>query len=505
MPAWIGYDFGIGNKKTIQKYTIVTADENSFYSPKSWEFQGSNDGTNWETIHSVTNEPEWSDGEKREYTFSNNESYSQYRLLFYSNYNPTFPNTLIIDEIEMMEAVSSEPLDQLQNGNTIAEIETGLTNLTITDETFLDFAFDLATTDSSVKPSIDQISVSYEGIFNFAPNDPVINNHNSGTFITNTSPILNFDLEDTDTGDTVKYQIQIDNNSNFSSPVIDFTELSSTSAVRTGVEYTASLGNGQWYWRVRGIDSEGLQSDWSEATNGFFIDTILPASQIKFPGNHGQHFKNIPIIIGGAEDTNGSGLANTLISIKDNVIGKYYDGSAFVNDTETWLTTTGSTIWSYPAPTWMDMRSYTIRSRATDNAGNQEHTDSATFTYDTTNGMEGSLYVSNPAYMNNSDYEIFYPVSTPIPNNGEVWVDFPEEFTFSSWMEAADIEVISNTPGEISSSITTIDRAEKKLTTVISGSGLIAGSILTISIDNLRIHNPSVKGDYDVEINTYGV
>lgn len=46
-------------------------------------------------------------------------------------------------------------------GNTVSEIQTGLTNLTITDETHLDFVFDLYTTNSAVSPSVDQVTLDY--------------------------------------------------------------------------------------------------------------------------------------------------------------------------------------------------------------------------------------------------------------------------------------------------------------------------------------------------------
>ena len=50
------------------------------------------------------------------------------------------------------------------NGNTIAEIQTGLTNLNITTETYIDFVFDLSTTDVNVTPNIDLITINYTEI-----------------------------------------------------------------------------------------------------------------------------------------------------------------------------------------------------------------------------------------------------------------------------------------------------------------------------------------------------
>ncbi len=69
----------------------------------------------------------------------------------------------------------------------------------------------------------------------------------------------------------------------------------------------------------------------------------------------------------------------------------------------------------------------------------REHTDAITFTYDTVNGSEGSIYVSNPGVMNNSDYQIFYPNTAGIPTNGYMEIDFEDTFAFSPWLEDGDV------------------------------------------------------------------
>jgi len=61
----------------------------------------------------------------------------------------------------------------------------------------------------------------------------------------------------------IKYQIQIDNNADFTSPEIDFTEANYSASPRTNTEFTPSpLSSGDWYWRIKAIDDEGLESDW---------------------------------------------------------------------------------------------------------------------------------------------------------------------------------------------------------------------------------------------------
>jgi CSLREA domain-containing protein len=71
----------------------------------------------------------------------------------------------------------------------------------------------------------------------------------------------------TSVANATSYEIQIDNNSTFSSPEAGFTGMS--------LSYTApTLADGVYYWRVRGLSSAGL-GPWSASRN-FMIDTTAP-------------------------------------------------------------------------------------------------------------------------------------------------------------------------------------------------------------------------------------
>lgn len=71
-------------------------------------------------------------------------------------------------------AEHSDGLTNLQTGNTITELQTGFTNLTVASGAdYLDFAFDLGTTDSGVTPELDQITINYDeaGRYDLAKTD----------------------------------------------------------------------------------------------------------------------------------------------------------------------------------------------------------------------------------------------------------------------------------------------------------------------------------------------
>lgn len=101
--AWLKYDFGSGNEKAIQKYTIVAG----FYpsaSPKNWTFEGSNTGIfagEQVVLDQQANQISWS-STKRTFTFANKEKYRYYRINITANNGYTGYFTYI-EELEMIE------------------------------------------------------------------------------------------------------------------------------------------------------------------------------------------------------------------------------------------------------------------------------------------------------------------------------------------------------------------------------------------------------------------
>ena len=53
--GWLRYDFGAGNAQTVKRYTVVSADVAN-RDPKTWTFQGSNDGSTWTTLDTQSNQ-----------------------------------------------------------------------------------------------------------------------------------------------------------------------------------------------------------------------------------------------------------------------------------------------------------------------------------------------------------------------------------------------------------------------------------------------------------------
>jgi hypothetical protein len=102
------------------------------------------------------------------------------------------------------------------------------------------------------------------------------------------------------------------------------------------------------------------------------IDQVRPSSAITSPTNNSL-LNILDSIAGTAIDTGAAGLNRIEINIKRESDGKSWGGSTWISS-ETWLTVTGSNIWSFDTKSvnWLSGEQFNISSRATDDVGNIE-------------------------------------------------------------------------------------------------------------------------------------
>lgn len=62
--SWLQVDFG-ETPRAVTQYTIRARSGLAEGSPEAWQMLGSNDGVNWEVLHTVTGETDWTLGEER--------------------------------------------------------------------------------------------------------------------------------------------------------------------------------------------------------------------------------------------------------------------------------------------------------------------------------------------------------------------------------------------------------------------------------------------------------
>jgi len=103
-PQWLRYDFGAGVTKVIARYVVKNRDNAAgVNSPNTWIFIASNNGTDWTTLQTITNDTDNAQNSLRTFIFANTTAYRYYQI------NITVRNGsddyVIINELTMHETV----------------------------------------------------------------------------------------------------------------------------------------------------------------------------------------------------------------------------------------------------------------------------------------------------------------------------------------------------------------------------------------------------------------
>ncbi len=77
--GWLRYDFGAGNAQTVKRYTVISGDVAN-RDPKTWTFQGSNDGSTWTTLDTQSNQAFVNRHHANTYNIGNTTAYRYYQL-----------------------------------------------------------------------------------------------------------------------------------------------------------------------------------------------------------------------------------------------------------------------------------------------------------------------------------------------------------------------------------------------------------------------------------------
>ena len=143
---------------------------------------------------------------------------------------------------------------------------------------------------------------------------------------------------------------------------------------------------GSYAVRVRATDNAGNVS--SPTTTTFVYDNTNPSSTVTFPVANASYTTtswnagcSTSGVCGTASDAV-AGVQKVEISIRRGS-ASYWNGTSFSSTTEVFFTATGTTAWAFafPASNFPASANYTIRVRATDNAGNVQSPSSRRITF----------------------------------------------------------------------------------------------------------------------------
>ena len=227
--------------------------------------------------------------------------------------------------------------------------------------------------------SITRTTSVYYASIALPPNTPASlgpTTSTNGTYSNNIAPTLSFSLSDSNPAATLSYEVQVANNSSFTSPLIDYTSAlgpqGSTSftvgqAAGSGTYTTGSAGqtlpDGSYYWRVQAIDSNGLTSGYTTANSGaidFKVDTTPPT----VPGTPSTSLSSTtnttPSWSWTASTDSGSGLASTPYTVE------WSTSSTFTSNVSSTTAKTNSIV----LPVTLTPATWYVRVKAADAVGN---------------------------------------------------------------------------------------------------------------------------------------
>lgn len=96
---WIQYQFT--SSKIVKKYTLTMAEDFRDRDPRSWQFQGSNNGTDFTTLQTVTDYWFGSRSIRKDFYINNSTAYTYYRINITANWGSADTQ---IAEIQMFAA-----------------------------------------------------------------------------------------------------------------------------------------------------------------------------------------------------------------------------------------------------------------------------------------------------------------------------------------------------------------------------------------------------------------
>ena len=210
---------------------------------------------------------------------------------------------------------------------------------------------------------------------------PTVTLNNLGEF-TNTPGILDGTAADAPPGEVDGVQLTIHNTSSNS-----YWDGGSWSSTQTWLNATGTstwsytmppLTDGEYSITAKCYDVAGHES--SPASDSFNFDTVPPTVIINdIPDFAG----SLSSISGTAVDMPPGQVDKVQVAIMNATDNRYWDGTSAWITNQTWLDTDGTASWSYTMPSLTNNKSYSIKAKALDKAGNWSNQALESFVVDT--------------------------------------------------------------------------------------------------------------------------
>ncbi|RLC93245.1 MAG: hypothetical protein DRI39_06320, partial [Chloroflexi bacterium] len=241
---------------------------------------------------------------------------------------------------------------------------------------------DTYTVSARAMDKASNISLEVTDSFAFDTAEPTVTLDDIADFVSSLSSIGGTAADDPP-GQLAKVQVQIEN-------VTAITYWSGAAWV-ADPQWLDASGTASWTYDMpflqeaeymitaRCLDMAGHASEL--VSESFTLDATSPAVTL----NSIPAFANVAPTVTGTSEDSYSGVEQVRVLFRQNDDNRFWDGGSWQDD-ETWLTCTGTDFWGYGSSSvgWSTGRSYTVRVKAIDRAGNESTEASDSFIYDTT-------------------------------------------------------------------------------------------------------------------------
>jgi CheY-like chemotaxis protein len=261
-----------------------------------------------------------------------------YSFTFYNLItNVLIPTDFVVSDGETLAVLNNFEMNGADNSNRLSLVSGNpgtQWNLDVSGATLLDLGY-LNVTDSVSITRIIQtagLNVSNGGNnINWNFGNPEISNIGptnliNGSYINSSHPTFQFTIQDPDSANQVRYIIQVDNNSDFSSPEVNVT---SAFVSQGAITFTpsSSLTDGSYYWKIQAEDEQsGLSAEYiaNSGNIAFVIDSQKPIGNASITelNNNSNPFE-VQLNINASDNL--SGVNQMMISLDPTFNGATYE------------------------------------------------------------------------------------------------------------------------------------------------------------------------------------
>ncbi len=198
-------------------------------------------------------------------------------------------------------------------------------NTLMENRRYVQYRVELSTTDNTTTPQLFDILISYDiNIDDTAPPTPALVSPSNGAVLSDSTPT--FDWTSVSDPSGVTYDIQVDNDPDFSSPEVNVAGLTDNTYTSPALAYE------NYSWRVRAVDGASNIGDWSDVWQ--FTCVQFPHGRIYIRGN--ENFTPANGVTGGSGTVDDPYVIEGW-EIDASVAGRSWSGAIDINETDAYF------------------------------------------------------------------------------------------------------------------------------------------------------------------------